>query len=82
MTPAPPSAGALPLERILARVSRSFHVSLRALPARTRGTVALAYLLARAADTVADTRIVSRSERARLLGAVLMYQSYGISHFG
>lgn len=60
----------LPLRPILAQVSRSFYVSLWLLPAETRYTVALAYLLARAADTVADTRVVPRVERLRLLGAV------------
>jgi farnesyl-diphosphate farnesyltransferase len=57
----------LPLREILAEVSRSFYVNLRLLPAETRWTVALAYLLARATDTVADTRIVRREERLRLL---------------
>ncbi len=60
----------LPLRPILAQVSRSFYVSLWLLPPKTRHTVALAYLLARAADTVADTRVVPRDERLRLLGLV------------
>lgn len=60
----------LPLRPILKRVSRSFYVSLWLLPPATRRTVALAYLLARAADTVADTRAVPRAERLRLLDAV------------
>ena len=58
----------LPLRAVLARVSRSFYLSLWLLPAPTRETTALAYLLARAADTVADTRIVAPEERLRLLG--------------
>lgn len=61
---------ALPLPDVLAEVSRSFHVSLWLLPAETRATVALAYLLARAADTVADTRVVPREARLELLGAM------------
>lgn len=65
---APPHA--LPLRPILAKVSRSFYVSLWLLPPETRHTVALAYLLARAADTVADTRVVPRGERLRLLEEV------------
>ncbi|MCO5169598.1 MAG: squalene/phytoene synthase family protein [Planctomycetes bacterium] len=65
---APPHA--LPLRPILAQVSRSFYVSLWLLPPETRHTVALAYLLARAADTVADTRVVPRAERLRLLEEV------------
>lgn len=60
----------LPLRPILKRVSRSFYVSLWLLPGPTRHTVALAYLLARAADTVADTRAVPRAGRLRLLEAV------------
>lgn len=65
MTKSPPDA--LPLRPILEQVSRSFYVSLWLLPRETRHTVALAYLLARAADTVADTRVVARAERLRLL---------------
>ena len=65
MTTSPPDA--LPLRPILEQVSRSFYVSLWLLPRETRHTVALAYLLARAADTVADTRVVARAERLRLL---------------
>jgi farnesyl-diphosphate farnesyltransferase len=36
-------------------VSRSFYLSIRFLPRRIRPTVATAYLLARASDTIADT---------------------------
>lgn len=61
----------LPVGReVLARVSRSFYLSLRLLPRETRGAVALAYLLARAADTVADTRLVARERRLELLRAL------------
>jgi farnesyl-diphosphate farnesyltransferase len=60
----------LPLRAILKRVSRSFYLSLRLLPRQTRETVALAYLLARAADTVADTRLVAPADRVRLLAAL------------
>ena len=42
-------------------------MNLRLLPPETRWTVALAYLLARATDTVADTRIVGREARLALL---------------
>jgi farnesyl-diphosphate farnesyltransferase len=61
------SAKELPLRPILAKVSRSFYLSLALLPAPTRSTVALAYLLARAADTVADTRLVGPERRRELL---------------
>src|SRR4051794_14638171 len=40
---------------LLKSVSRSFYLSIRVLPARLREPVGLAYLLARATDTVADT---------------------------
>ena len=39
---------------LLAAVSRSFYLSLRALPGPVRGPMSLSYLLARASDTVAD----------------------------
>jgi farnesyl-diphosphate farnesyltransferase len=48
---------------LLRRVSRSFYLSLAILPRPLREPLGLAYLLARAADTVADTRLVSRPER-------------------
>ena len=51
------------LDDLLRRVSRSFYLSLRILPAGLREPIGLAYLLARAADTVADTRVVPRVER-------------------
>ncbi len=44
-----------PLMAVLKRVSRSFYLSVRVLPSGMREPVALAYLLARAADTIADT---------------------------
>ena len=40
---------------ILRSVSRSFYLSVRILPGRLREPIALAYLLARATDTIADT---------------------------
>jgi farnesyl-diphosphate farnesyltransferase len=57
----------VPLREVLARVSRSFYLSLWLLPEQTRFAVALAYLLARAADTIADTRLVARERRLDLL---------------
>lgn len=52
-----------PLGDLLRRVSRSFYLSLAILPRSLREPVGLAYLLARAADTVADTRLIARGER-------------------
>jgi farnesyl-diphosphate farnesyltransferase len=41
--------------RVLRSVSRSFYLSLRLLPGALRDPLSLAYLLARATDTIADT---------------------------
>ncbi|MBI4638217.1 MAG: squalene/phytoene synthase family protein [Candidatus Rokubacteria bacterium] len=48
---------------LLRQVSRSFYLSLTILPPSLREPIGLAYLLARAADTVADTRLIPRAER-------------------
>jgi farnesyl-diphosphate farnesyltransferase len=53
--------------RLLKQVSRSFNLTLAVLPSSLRGPVGLAYLLARAADTIADTRIIPRADRLRSL---------------
>ena len=47
----------------LRQVSRSFYLSLAILPRPLREPIGLAYLLARAADTVADTRLIPRADR-------------------
>jgi len=60
------------LDEILKGVSRSFYLTLRWLPAGMREPVSIAYLLARASDTIADTETVSVQQRADLLGK---YQS-------
>jgi farnesyl-diphosphate farnesyltransferase len=52
---------------LLRSVSRSFYLSIRILPARLREPVALAYLLARMTDTVADTARISGTLRAETL---------------
>ncbi len=52
---------------LLRGVSRSFYLTLRVLPKDLRGPVGLAYLLARAADTIADTRTVSPDLRLTCL---------------
>ncbi len=51
------------LNRLLRRVSRSFYLTLRVLPDAIRPQISLAYLLARATDTVADTRLVPVARR-------------------
>lgn len=52
---------------ILKSVSRSFYLSVRLLPSRLREPVSLAYLLARATDTIADTTEISAVIRAETL---------------
>ncbi|HEV2045308.1 MAG TPA: squalene/phytoene synthase family protein, partial [Chthoniobacterales bacterium] len=55
---------------ILRSVSRTFYLSVRISPKRLREPVALAYLLARASDTVADTTDLPaelRAEKLRVL---------------
>lgn len=62
-----------PLERyllhdVLKQVSRSFYLTLAVLPRCVSKQVGLAYLFARAADTIADAGRLDRSTRAALLG--------------
>ena len=52
---------------LLRSVSRSFYISIRLLPRRLREPVGLAYLLARATDTVADTADVDALVRSETL---------------
>src|SRR6266576_556750 len=52
---------------ILRSVSRSFYLSIRFLPAQLREPVALAYLLARTTDSVADTPEISNLVRIETL---------------
>lgn len=52
---------------LLKRNSRSFYLTLRALPRAIRPQISLAYLLARTTDTIADTEIVSASQRLAAL---------------
>lgn len=55
------------LQRLLRDVSRSFHLTLRILPPAVRPPISLAYLLARATDTIADTEATSRPTRIAAL---------------
>src|SRR5438094_9298495 len=55
---------------ILRSVSRSFYLSIRFLPQQLRQPIALAYLLARTTDTVADTPRIPgtvRTETVKML---------------
>ncbi|HEU0208609.1 MAG TPA: phytoene/squalene synthase family protein [Candidatus Udaeobacter sp.] len=52
---------------LLRSVSRSFYLSIQLLPRQLREPIALAYLLARTTDTVADTPQISTSVRMETL---------------
>ena len=67
------SQGHFPAELadILRGVSRSFGLSIRLLPKRLRPAIALAYLVARATDTVADTSAAPLDQRQALLERIL-----------
>jgi farnesyl-diphosphate farnesyltransferase len=70
------AAAAPLLTDLLKQVARSFYLSVWVLPGAVRPQIGLAYLLARATDTIADTEIVPVAERlsaleelrARILG--------------
>jgi farnesyl-diphosphate farnesyltransferase len=61
------SSAAPLLTDLLKAVSRSFYLTMRVLPARIRPQFGLAYLLARATDTIADTEIVPVAQRLAAL---------------
>ena len=54
---------------LLKSVSRSFYLTIRILPARLQAPIGLAYLLARASDTIADTAEAPEPVRLRHLAA-------------
>jgi farnesyl-diphosphate farnesyltransferase len=57
------------LTDLLRRVSRSFYLTLNVLPKPVRNQIGLAYLLARASDTIADTELLPADQRLALLDA-------------
>src|SRR5690349_5597478 len=62
------------LRALLRGVSRSFYVSIRLMPAGLERPIAVAYLLARATDTIADTArlpAAQRQEQLQDLAAVI-----------
>jgi farnesyl-diphosphate farnesyltransferase len=62
---------------LLASVSRSFYLTLKALPRELREPISLAYLLARTADTIADMAAVApdvRLECLRRFGALIEHE--------
>jgi farnesyl-diphosphate farnesyltransferase len=58
------------LTSLLRDVSRSFYLTLRILPSAIRSQIGLAYLLARTADTIADTELVPVDRRLSALKAL------------
>ena len=54
---------------LLKAVSRSFYLTIRILPSRLQAPIGLAYLLARASDTIADTAEAPEPVRLRHLAA-------------
>lgn len=64
--PRPNTAPGL-LTDLLKSVSRSFYLTLRILPSEIRRQIGLAYLLARASDTIADTDAVPVQARLHAL---------------
>jgi len=65
-----PHASKQLLTSLLKDVSRSFYLTLRVLPGRIRPPIGLAYLLARTADTIADTELVPVEQRLQALAAL------------
>ena len=59
------------IDALLEDTSRSFFLTLKVLPKRMRGQVGLLYLLARVADTIADTKTGSEKQLIEAL------ESYG-----
>ncbi len=55
------------LTDLLRGVSRSFFLTLRILPSKFRVPIGLAYLLARTADTIADTKVLPPRDRLKHL---------------
>lgn len=51
------------MAELLKRNSRAFYLTLRVLPGALRAPIGLAYLLARAADTIADSSAIAPEER-------------------
>lgn len=67
------------LNDLLREVSRSFFLTLRLLPRAVRSQIGLAYLLARATDTIADTGAISIEKRLETLRRLKRQISSGSS---
>ena len=72
-----PDITAQQLNELLRGVSRSFYLTLRVLPASIRRQIGLAYLLARAADTLADSTVLPPQQRLATL-QLLQQQLAGV----
>lgn len=76
MTPRTPSSLTLTIldtagyERLLKKLARTFALSLRILPASIRPALSLAYMLARASDSIADASTSPAFQRLALLRAL------------
>ena len=55
------------MQKLLRQVSRSFYLTLQVLPHSIKPQLSIAYLLARAADTIADTGLVAVPKRMEAL---------------
>lgn len=55
------------MQKLLRQVSRSFYLTLQVLPHSIKPQLSIAYLLARAADTIADTGLVQVRKRMEAL---------------
>ena len=70
----PPELADARLLPLLKQVSRSFYLTIRVLPGEVSSQIALAYLLARATDTIADSTqpsVALRMEALRELAAAI-----------
>ena len=67
LPPVTPDEQARLLGPVLKGTSRAFYLTLRILPGNLRTPVGLAYLLARTADTIADTKTTSAQDRLAAL---------------
>ncbi len=65
-----PGSACLPLMPLLKRTARAFYLTIAVLPRGMRRPVGLAYLLARGADTIADTAALPAERRLALLAAL------------
>ncbi|MBH0201843.1 MAG: squalene/phytoene synthase family protein [Nitrospira sp.] len=73
-----PSNKATLLRDLLKQVSRLFYTTLVVVPANVRDQVGLAYLFARAADTIADTELISHA----LVGQIGTHRAWCVHRSG